>query len=150
MTLHEKLAEALRYLDEVRTDLASVQDQLAGPRIARRAVRDRFAQACAEPDHANQIIRNWRPPTPDEVEEVDAVHRATAPIIAELTPVERSLKEARRVANVQVEAIRKAIKKGSARGSATGGFTGGATGETIPPVRPPKGGDRGKPPVPPP
>lgn len=142
MDLNEQLAEARRELDEIISDLAVVQDQLAGPRLARRAVREEVSVACMKLNHTDQIITDWRPPTPEEVQKIDDVHARTAPLIAELTPIERTLKEARRVANVKVDAIKKAIKRGRVTGGKTGGKTGG---ETFPGLTPgPKGtGDRG-------
>lgn len=129
-----ELVEALRAaqadLDAIVSDLAHVQEKLAGPRMARRAVRDRVAEACVNFCPNSETIARWRPPNAEEVARIDRVHRETADIIAEFTPIERTLKEARRVANVKVEQVKKAMKTSRPNR----GKTGGRTGEAFSPV----------------
>lgn len=108
--------DALRELTEISGDLAQIQDQLAGPRMARRNVRARIASECVktafDEEAGKGTVVSWRPPSPEEVAEIDSVHEATAPILRELEPIERALRAAKRVAEID---LKQAAKSGAKR-----------------------------------
>lgn len=115
MTDDEELAQAKRALAEVSAELAIVQDQLAGPRMARQAIRRDIAAECVKADYDEEretgTVLSWRPPSAAECRMIDDVHERTAPVINALAPVERALKHAKRCAEHAVERARKALNK---------------------------------------
>lgn len=158
------VSECTLELQKISADLAKVQDDLAMPRLARRGVRDRISEACVKRDRVENVVKSWRPPSPDEVREIDEVHQRTAPIIAELMPIEASLKAAKRAAEIDLQNAKKLAKKNRAQPGENRGKTGEieglksspvnrrtlkglGTGEAGPPVPPAKPGKTGESPV---
>lgn len=106
--MSDQLTAAMADLKKLQAELAFVSEQLAGARYARRAVRDRVAAACVRTDEIQQVVLHWRPPTPGEVAEIDEVCARHAPTLREYEPRERALKEAVRIASIEVEKARSA------------------------------------------
>jgi len=136
------MSDVMTLMDELqrlRAQLASVQDKLAGARLARRNVRDAIARDCLRMNFTDKKLTDWRPMTPEEVRRLDAVHEATAPVLSEYLPQETVLKDAVRHAEIDLERAKKERRKP--------GVEPGKTGDNaVSPVHgSPKGnGDRGR------
>lgn len=104
-------AEAVLELRQIKAELAAVQDAMAPYRMRRRAVRDRIAAACVQTNEADQIVTSWRPPSVAEVAELDEVNAWAADGLNPLIVRERCLKEAVRVAEINLKQTKSVTRK---------------------------------------
>lgn len=113
--LQEEVVSTRRILTQWMAELAFIQEQLSGPRMARKRAREDIAAACLVLDHTKEVVRSWRCMTPEELERWDAVNRRfTAPEIRELLTREKDAKEAVRLAGIEHDDAVEAVKTGRA------------------------------------
>lgn len=118
----DAVASAMRALQEVKAALAEAQEALAGARYTRRRTSDQIARNLYRLNEIDRVVTKWRCMTPDEKAELDAVNARTAPTIAHWTPIERSLKQGVREAEID-------LKKARSNRGATNGSTGEKPGK---------------------
>lgn len=99
----DRLADAIRTLREMKAALAEAQDALAGARFARRKAMDEIAGRVYDLNEADRQVTFWRCMTADERATLDGVCARTAPTIAHWTPIERSLKQGVREAEIDLK-----------------------------------------------
>lgn len=105
------VASARRVLDELTAEMAQVQHELSGPRLAWRGAQDRASNACMTLDVARLKVIAWRPPTATEVAALDAARRKFLDVAGPLLERERILKTAIREAEIELEAAKKGRAK---------------------------------------
>jgi hypothetical protein len=151
-----EVAALIDELQKLKARLAYVQDRLSGARLARRRVRDSIALDCLRMNMTEKKMTDWRPMTPAEVERLDAVHVATAPVISEFLPQEAVLKEAVRHTEINLERAKKLRAEPGVEPGKTGGRKTPPVHTVpchqpgpgkVPPVPSPTGGETGENPV---
>lgn len=103
-------ADARRALQTLKIELAVIQEELAGPRMAWRAFMDAMKARCLTLDNMNERIVSWRAPTRSDAAEMDAARAQYLSDVGDMPERERVLKAAIREAEIDLKSALKAGK----------------------------------------
>lgn len=90
-------------LNRISAELASVQDQMAPFLMRRKAVRDKISRYCFDLNQLDQKVKSWRPMGPSNIALLDEVNIWAAEGLRPLKPRHDSLKEAKRLAEINLK-----------------------------------------------
>lgn len=109
--MSDAIANARNELTAIKAELAYVQDEMMPYRMRRKAAKDALIAECVRQNTSTQIVTWWRAPTPSEIAELDEVNAWAAAALRDLEPRERALKEAARMAEIDLERAKREPRK---------------------------------------
>lgn len=107
----DEIAGARNELKAIKAELAYVQEEMMPYRMRRRAAKDALIAECVIQNTSTQIVTWWRAPTTSEIAALDEVNAWCAAALRDLEPRERALKEAARMAEIDLERAKRGPRK---------------------------------------